>query len=127
MVLITKDSNLRIKADAIGVQAEDYTTDRVEMDELYTGHKYLGSGCRPGRRLYDGASARPGAPLEPNQFVTLVDRTNPSHTALARLMASERGSIGRSGAWRPPPGASRPRNREQQFAWTSCSMTRYRW
>ena len=39
VVLVTKDTNLRIKADAIGVQAEDYTTDRVEVDELYTGHK----------------------------------------------------------------------------------------
>ena len=39
VVLVSKDTNLRIKADAIGVQAEDYTTDRVEMDELYTGHK----------------------------------------------------------------------------------------
>jgi len=27
--MVSKDTNLRIKADALGLQAEDYTTDRV--------------------------------------------------------------------------------------------------
>lgn len=33
-VLVTKDANLRIKAKALGVQAEDYTTDKVETDHI---------------------------------------------------------------------------------------------
>ncbi|MCU0787972.1 MAG: PIN domain-containing protein, partial [Verrucomicrobia bacterium] len=36
-VLVTKDINLRIKADALRLHAEDYETDRVFIKDLYTG------------------------------------------------------------------------------------------
>src|SRR5437016_4751588 len=36
-VLVSKDINLRIKADALGLQAEDYENDRVFIKDLYTG------------------------------------------------------------------------------------------
>ncbi|CAM2008830.1 PhoH family protein [Acanthopleuribacter pedis] len=36
-ILVTKDVNLRIKADALRVPAEDYSNDKVELNELYTG------------------------------------------------------------------------------------------
>src|SRR5271167_4855405 len=36
-ILVTKDINLRIKADSLGLPAEDYETDRVLLTELYTG------------------------------------------------------------------------------------------
>ncbi len=38
VILVTKDVNLRMKAKALGIQAEDYTTDRVKsIEELYSG------------------------------------------------------------------------------------------
>lgn len=38
VVLVSKDVNLRMKAKALGVLAEDYTTDRVgSIEELYSG------------------------------------------------------------------------------------------
>lgn len=37
VVLVTKDANLRIKAGAIGVEAQEYRRERVEIQELYTG------------------------------------------------------------------------------------------
>src|SRR5476649_2656701 len=36
-ILVSKDINLRIKADALGLQAEDYESDRVFITDLYTG------------------------------------------------------------------------------------------
>lgn len=36
-VLVSKDINLRIKADAVGLLAEDYENDRVLIKDLYTG------------------------------------------------------------------------------------------
>src|SRR5580698_9580747 len=36
-ILVTKDINLRIKADSLGLPAEDYESDRVLLTELYTG------------------------------------------------------------------------------------------
>ena len=38
VILVTKDVNLRMKAKALGIVAEDYTTDRVKsIEELYSG------------------------------------------------------------------------------------------
>jgi PhoH-like ATPase len=42
VILVTKDVNLRMKAKAIGIPAEDYTTDRVNsIEELYSGKAIL--------------------------------------------------------------------------------------
>ncbi|GAB4142400.1 MAG: PhoH family protein [Ignavibacteriales bacterium] len=41
-ILVTKDVNLRMKAKAIGLLAEDYTTDRIgNIEELYSGKEYI--------------------------------------------------------------------------------------
>lgn len=38
VILVSKDVNLRMKAKALGIPAEDYTTDRVKsIEELYSG------------------------------------------------------------------------------------------
>ena len=36
-IVITKDVNLRIRADALGLQAEDYESAKIDIQELYTG------------------------------------------------------------------------------------------
>jgi PhoH-like ATPase len=114
--LVTKDTNLRIKADAIGLQAEDYTTDRVEMEELYTGHRTWEVDGDQVDLLFDGG-LEPKAEMEisPNQFVTLVDRANPSHTALGRFYASDK-LLHPLKRIEQNPWGIKPRNREQQCA-----------
>ncbi len=40
VILITKDVNLRMKSKAVGLMAQDYTTDRIEhIEQLYTGRR----------------------------------------------------------------------------------------
>ncbi len=42
VILVTKDVNMRMKAKALGILAEDYTTDRVgSIEELYSGKEIL--------------------------------------------------------------------------------------
>ncbi|MFO7445337.1 MAG: PhoH family protein [Ignavibacteriaceae bacterium] len=42
VILVTKDVNLRMKAKALGILAEDYTTDRVgSIEELYSGKEIV--------------------------------------------------------------------------------------
>jgi PhoH-like ATPase len=42
VILVTKDVNLRMKAKALGIHAEDYTTDRVSsVEELYSGKEIV--------------------------------------------------------------------------------------
>src|SRR5690606_6005369 len=39
VILITKDINLRLKADALNVESEDYETTEITIDELYSGQR----------------------------------------------------------------------------------------
>jgi PhoH-like ATPase len=39
-ILVTKDLNLRIKADSIGIVAQDYLSDKIEIDKLYRGYAF---------------------------------------------------------------------------------------
>jgi len=42
VILVTKDTNLRMKAKSLGLRAQDYTTDKVQAFEgLYTGKRVV--------------------------------------------------------------------------------------
>jgi PhoH-like ATPase len=42
IIIVSKDVNLRMKAKALGIQAEDYTTDRVtSVEELFSGKEIV--------------------------------------------------------------------------------------
>jgi PhoH-like ATPase len=42
IVLVSKDVNLRMKAKALGIYSEDYTTDRISsVEELYSGKEVI--------------------------------------------------------------------------------------
>ena len=38
VVLVSKDANVRIKADAVGLEAANYETDKINFEELYSGY-----------------------------------------------------------------------------------------
>lgn len=87
IVFVTKDTNLRIKADALGVSAEDYEPSNVEPDQLYTGTLTLSVDAH----LVDEFYANKRLPykegtqtFKPNQYVILKDSANPNHTAMGR-------------------------------------------
>jgi PhoH-like ATPase len=119
-VFVTMDTNLRIRADALGMVAENYENQRVEVDELDTGVKEIevdpreiDSFFHEGRLpLTRGPNE---SPLNPNTCLLLRDKTNPSHTALGRYDATKREVM----ALRTPREGLmgvRPRNKEQSFA-----------
>jgi PhoH-like ATPase len=116
VVLVSKDTNLRIKADAVGLVAEDYETDKIDIDDLYTGAVEVMTTAGAISQLFGDGHLKPDVPLYPNQAVTLVDEANPAHTALA-LVQGGSGKLVPLGKL-PHAGVSRvqPRNREQRFA-----------
>jgi len=116
VVLVSKDTNLRIKADALGLAAEDYTTDKIEMEELYSGTAIWEADSELISLLYDGGLVPPeGREFEPNQCITLLDKANDSHSAVGRFHASD-GRIHPLKRMEQIPWGIKPRNREQQFA-----------
>src|SRR6267142_490328 len=115
-VLVSKDINLRIKADALGISAEDYENDRVFIKDLYTGMIELTVSAEK------MASFRANGELElnggkqyfPNEYCTLIEETNPKRTALTKVDHSGTKLVPiidcREGIW-----GIKPRNREQHF------------
>jgi len=116
VVLVTKDTNMRIKADSLGLITEDYNSDRVPIDELYSGHAEIEASEADIDKLFGGGlQVGESDGLFHNQFVTMIDRANDSHTALGRFHAGD-GMIHPLKTNSVAPWGVRPRNREQQFA-----------
>jgi len=116
-ILVSKDINLRIKADAVGLLAEDYETDRVFITDLYTGmmDMTLGPDKLAAFRANGELEINGGRKYFPNEYCTLNDETNPKRTLLTKVDATGTKLIpiidSREGVW-----GIKPRNREQHFA-----------
>ncbi|MCO4770894.1 MAG: PhoH family protein [Deltaproteobacteria bacterium] len=117
VVVVTKDTNLRIKANALGIRAEDYEHGKVEVDELYTGQNELTVSSELLDSLFaDGeAPSEHAEPLAANECLVLRNGERPTQTVLARVGA-DRSSIQmvkrvKEGVW-----GIHPRNKEQYFA-----------
>jgi PhoH-like ATPase len=116
-ILVSKDINLRIKADALGLQAEDYETDRVFITDLYTGMMEMSvSSARIAEfRAKSELALDNGKKYCPNEYCTLTDESNTKKAALTKVDATGTKLIPiidcREGVW-----GIKPRNREQHFA-----------
>jgi PhoH-like ATPase len=116
VILVTKDTNLRIKADALGLVAEDYESDKVDIDTLFSGVAEMDAGAELIDRFYGQGWLELETEFIANQFITLKDPGNPSHTAIGKYNAEQRKLFpikkeGKDGIW-----SIHPRNREQAFA-----------
>jgi len=118
VVLVTKDTNLRIKADALGLTAEDYETDNITIDELYSGETEVEVGPGEIDEFYakgEIPAAGSKVPSFPNQFVLLKNSANPSQTALGRYSKIKSAYVHimntKHGVW-----GVNARNKQQQFA-----------
>ena len=115
--LVSKDINLRIKADAIQLPAEDYETDKVAgIDELYTGVTQMLLKTEEMDRLFKERSLAlsPGDSVPyPNQFVVAKDAANASRSLLGRYQGQRLHVLKYTDSlvW-----GIKARNKEQRFA-----------
>lgn len=115
VILVSKDLNLRLKADVMGIPAEDFRNDKVNFDTLYSGAREIIVSPEEMERFYqDKQLPLPGRRRAlPQQFVVLKCRERPSLSALARQ---------EEGLLRPLQFAEgeclglKARNKEQRFA-----------
>lgn len=87
VIFVSKDINARLKADAIGLQAEDFEKQKVNLDELYTGYSEIvvpkdTVDAFFKNKMLESDEFR----FFPNEFVLLKDENNKKHTALGRSL-----------------------------------------
>ena len=86
VILVSKDANVRIKADAVGLIANDYEADRVNFEELFTGYNDLEVDKAIFATFQEKKEIK--SPVEgfyPNQFVKLINKDNPEEILLSRF------------------------------------------
>jgi PhoH-like ATPase len=87
VILVSKDALVRVKADALGLQAEDFLSDRVvEVDHIYTGliDLYINNDLL--NRFYEkgelNVTELTNHPFYPNQFIVMKDSLGGSASAI---------------------------------------------
>ena len=120
VVVVSRDINMRVKCDALGLLTEDYQAEQVveSSEGLYTGRAELLVDEQMVDKFYSGEDVfleDEIIGLHPNQFIMLISSSNEKKTALARFVNynTPLRKIVRSNAsiWN-----TNPRNKEQQFA-----------
>lgn len=120
VILVSKDVNLRMKAKAVGVLAEDYTTDKItNVEELYSGKETIENYSHDViEKLYQPPFEVPiksnlkkyKTEVVPNKYLVL---RNESHSVLA---AVDHGNQILRKVDKNPVYGIKPRNAEQTFA-----------
>ena len=115
-ILVSKDINLRLRADALGIIAEDYVTGQVDISEMFIGH----GGLTVDGDILDELNEKRVAKVEnlevsPNQYFLVKDQDDESRTILARYDLKEDALLALG---KPPEELSpiQPRNKEQYYA-----------
>lgn len=117
--LVTKDINLRLKADIMGIAAEDYGKKDVSLEELYSGQRVLEVSADQlssyeKNRFLDLDNAEE-LDIHPNEYLIIQEENNNRRRALGRYSKMKKGVVPlipiREGVW-----GIYPKNMEQQFA-----------
>ena len=117
VILVSRDINMRVIADAIGLPCEDFQNQQIvdDSDSIYTGFSEVLVDDEIIDQFYDKKEVYlEGKNLKTNEYVMLISNANEKKTALGRFV-NESTPIkqlhkDRKGVW-----GIRPRNKEQSF------------
>jgi len=91
IIMVSRDINMRVKCDALGLACEDYNVHQVvkTKEELYTGFTEYLVDDQIVDRFYAGEDVfideEADKKFYPNQFVMLISNSNQKKTALAKF------------------------------------------
>jgi PhoH-like ATPase len=92
MIVVSRDINMRVICDSIGMTSEDYITEKAaeSSDQLYNGFVEHLVDDQVIDRFYDGEEIlieedEVGGSWYPNEFIMMVSNANEKKTALARF------------------------------------------
>ncbi|MDR3125090.1 MAG: PhoH family protein [Endomicrobium sp.] len=112
---ITKDVNLRIKSEILGIPAHNYETSKIKIDELYTGWREIKVSANQIDSFYKGGILDLGQEFYPNEFVILKDEDGSSKSALTKYSKKDK-VLSQIFHQKAMPWGLKPLNTEQKFA-----------
>jgi PhoH-like ATPase len=115
VIFVTKDINARVKADALGIRAEDFLNRVVNFDELYTGWSEHDVPDEAVDAFYRGEPATLEGDFCPNEGILLKAMGNPKQTARG-IYRQDTGLIEPLQNGDSHPWGLTARNLQQQFA-----------
>jgi len=77
--LLTQDTCIRIMADALGIPAENYVVERVDVDNLYAGWSRLDISDHEVQLLYETGHFPAERQLTENQYLLMADSSGGVH------------------------------------------------
>ncbi|MBI4802318.1 MAG: PhoH family protein [Elusimicrobia bacterium] len=114
--LVTKDINLRLKAEAVGINAEDYEAGKVKVDELYPGLVTVEKTAEFIDKFYKEKMAKNAdGELVANEFVIFKAKEDPKKSAMGRVDSNDT-SVVKSLSPESAPWGIRALNKEQRCA-----------
>ena len=121
VIVVTRDINMRVKCDSLGVPTEDYVPNRVVEDEskLFSGFTKHLVDDQLIDQFYEGEEIvleKEDGKFASNEFVMLVSNSNDKKTALARFMNYSSPLKKIKDYKGKGPWGLNPRNKEQMFA-----------
>ncbi|TPW17605.1 MAG: PhoH-like ATPase [bacterium] len=116
VILVTKDTNLRIKADALDLTAEDFEADQVRLSEMSTRQREMKFDTAAIEEFVRvGTMPVPPGEFEPNTYLNLLDNQEGGRSILARVNLRD-GVVQKLKPGRDEVFGLKPHNREQYFA-----------
>ena len=124
VIVVSRDINMRVIADSLGLISEDYETNSIveDKDKVYEGFAEVLVDDEFIERFYDGEEmaleeSMVKEKLYPNQFLLLISSSNPKKSAICRFFDHKRplkpiNVKDYSKSW-----GVVPRNKEQTFAY----------
>ena len=121
VVVVSRDINMRVKCDSLGLLTEDYIINQVvkNTEHLYTGFKSHLVDDQTLDQFYTGEKVyldKDDIKLHPNHYVMLVSNSNDKKTALARFYDYSKPLKRINGEFKKGIWGVKPRNKEQSFS-----------
>ncbi len=117
VVFITKDINLRIRAEAVGLTVQNYEKEKVDVETLYSGYRTIKVKKEVIDKFFIDKKIKADklGKFSTNEFVILRDDQNDSHSAILKYEQKSDSFMSLSHQKTVPWGI-KPLNKEQRFA-----------
>jgi len=126
-IMLSRDINMRVIADACGLISEDYETLKVveDVNKIYTGFLEIVVDDELIEQFYNDEEVffdelfqqERKIKLYPNQFLILISSSNPKKSALARFVLDEKPIEKVRDDYKNLTMGIFPRNKEQKFSY----------